>query len=236
MAEERGKRFNQAHAPFPSYRVGDDAYNARIRPLLIRAIEAAGIVGADNIVIHPVVFNDRDKDENKARNIEMYNALAPFAEAAGVKIAVENMWGWDQRRGVIRSNVCSVAPELADYYDALDPDRFTVCMDVGHIGLVGEYEAAYIRTLGQKRLGCVHIHDTDYVHDLHTCPFTKKLPWQEIAGAFARIGYLGDITLEADNFLVPLPDALVPAGLAFMQAAGRELIRLIEEKKSETKQ
>ncbi len=228
VAEQCGVFFNQAHAPFPSYVVGNEDYNRRIRPMLLRAIEAAGILGVKNIVVHPVVFPERQKE----RNLELYNALLPAAKRAGVKIALENMWGHDRRSETIVPNVCSVAEELADYADSLDPDWFTVCLDIGHIGLVHEYEAPFIRTLGAKRLTCVHIHDNDYVHDSHTCPFTGKLPWNEIADAFAEIGYAGDITLEADNFLLKkLPLTLYPAGLRFMAAAGRELIRMIEEAK-----
>ncbi len=229
LAQDCGVYFNQSHAPFPSYRVGDDAYNEKIHPMLIRAIEAAGIAGVKNIVVHPVDF-PFDKKEN---NLKMYNGLLETAKRAGVKIALENMWGRDPRTNVIVPNVCSVAAELADYADALDPDWFTVCLDIGHIGLVREYEAPFIKYLGADRLTCVHIHDNDYISDLHTCPFTGKLPWPEIAQAFAEIGYRGDLTLEADNFLNKyLPVSLYPAGLRFMEAAGRELIRMIEEAKT----
>ena len=228
IAEACGISFNQAHAPFPSYRVGDDAYNVKIRPMLLRSIEAAGMLGVKNIVIHPVVFPERQK----GNNLKMYSELLPAAKRAGVKIALENMWGHDPRTGVIVANVCSTASELADYADSLDPEWFTVCLDIGHVGLVREYEAPFIKTLGADRLTCVHIHDNDFVSDLHTCPFTGRLPWNEIAQAFADIGYRGDITLEADNFLAKnLPLRLYPAGLRFMAEAGRELIRMIEEAK-----
>ena len=229
VANANGVYFNQAHAPFPSYVVGNEEYNAHIRPKLIRSIEVAGLAGVKNIVIHPVVFPARQKEQN----LQMYNELLPVAKRAGVKIAIENMWGRDSRSGVIVPNVCSAADELADYVDSLDPDWFTVCLDIGHVGLVHEYETPFIRTLGAKRLTCVHIHDNDYIHDSHTCPFTGELPWNEIASAFAEIGYRGDITLEADNFLAKkLPLRLYPAGLRFMAAAGRELIRMIEEAKN----
>ncbi|MBQ7638513.1 MAG: sugar phosphate isomerase/epimerase, partial [Clostridia bacterium] len=215
-------------APFPSYRVGDEEYNKKIFPMLTRSIEAAGIVGAKNIVVHPVFFPENKKE----RNLELYNSLLPYAKQAGVRIAVENMWGRDHRSDVIVPNVCSVASELADYVDSLDPDWFTVCLDIGHIGLVHEQEAPFIRELGGKRLTCVHVHDNDYVHDLHITPFWGKLPWGEIAKAFADIDYRGDITLEADDALLRnMPLELYPACLKFMEQAGRHLIRMIEEAK-----
>ncbi len=228
IADEYGVFFNQAHAPFPSYKVDDDEYNKNIRPMLIRSIEVAGLAGVKNIVVHPVFFPENKKEQN----LQLYNELLPYAKKAGVKIALENMWGRDPRMKTIIPNVCSTAQELAEYVDALDPDWFTVCLDIGHIGLVREYEVPFIHALGAKRLTCVHIHDNNYLDDQHTCPFTGKLPWNDIAKAFADIGYAGNLTLEADNFLRPLPQAMYPAGLKFMECAGRELIRMIEEAKA----
>lgn len=220
--------FNQAHAPFPSYRVDDDEYNKKIRPMLIRSIEVAGLAGVKNIIVHPVFFPENKKE----KNLQLYNELLPHAKKAAVKIAIENMWGRDPRMKAIIPNVCSTAQELAEYVDALDPDWFTVCLDIGHIGLIREYEAPFIRYLGSQRLTCVHIHDNNYLDDQHTCPFMGKLPWNDITKAFADIGYAGDLTLEADNFLKRLPKAMYPAGLKFMECAGRELIRMIEEAKA----
>ena len=225
-ADACGVYFNQAHAPFPSYRVGDEEYNKKIRPMLIRSIEIAGMAGVKNIVVHPVVFPENQKENN----LKMYNELLPHAKKAGVKIALENMWGRDPRRGCIMPNVCSVASELADYVDSLDEEWFTVCLDIGHVGLVGEYEGDFIRELGGKRLTCLHMHDNDYVHDSHTAPMTMRLPWGEICKALADIEYKGDFTLEADNFLRPLPDGFYATGLKFMSEAGRYLIGLIENK------
>jgi sugar phosphate isomerase/epimerase len=110
---------------------------------------------------------------------------------------------------------------------ALDPEWFTVCLDIGHIGLVGDYEKDTILALGAEKLTCVHVHDNDYLHDLHIAPFTGKLPWNDICSAFAQIGYNGDLTLEADQFLSKIPRALYPSALRFMHDAGRELIRMI---------
>ncbi len=224
-AEACGVYFNQSHAPFPTLKENDEDYNAVTFPRVERAVRVAGLCGAKSIIVHPVYFSDACLE----RNTEMYLRLAPAAREAGIRIAIENMWGRDNRRGVICKNVCSDAPSLLSQWEALPKDVFTVCLDVGHVGLVGEYEAETIRALGSEALTCVHIHDNDYVHDSHTAPFTMKLPWKDIAAAFAEIGYRGDITLEADDFLGGMPPRLYPAGLAFLQAAGRELIQMIGE-------
>lgn len=231
IALANGVYFNQAHAPFPTVKANDEAYNSMNIPKVIRAIEIAGMMEIRNLIVHPVAFPDHQKE----RNIEMYLSLAPYAKRAGVKIALENMWGRDSRRGVICKNVCSDGAELAEYADALPADLFTVCLDIGHVGLVGEYEYETIKTLGADRLTCVHIHDNDYLHDSHAAPFTMKLPWEQIAKGFSEIGYRGDLTLEADNFLNPLPKALYPSGLRFMHDCARHLIKMIESAEEDHK-
>lgn len=221
-AEESGIVLNQAHAPFPTMKDGDRAFNEKRMAQVKRSIEIAGMLGVRNIIVHPVVF----KKQMKKKNLDMYHELEPVARKAGVKIALENMWGWDGRRDIICKNVCSDAESLADYADALDPDVFTVCLDIGHIGLVGDYEAPTIKKLGAKRLTCLHVHDTDYRNDLHTLPYCGRLPWQEIMEALGEIGYTGDLTFEADNFIKHMPRTLIPNALRYMQEVGRELIRM----------
>lgn len=221
-AKESGIVLNQAHAPFPTMKEGDAAFNVVRMAQVKRSIEIAGMLGVRNIVVHPVVF----QKQMKKKNLDMYRELEPVARRAGVKIALENMWGWDTRRNIICKNVCSDAKGLAEYYDSLDPDVFTVCLDIGHIGLVGDYEAPTIRKLGAKRLTCLHVHDTDYRNDLHTLPFCGRLPWQEIMAALGEIGYTGDLTFEADNFIKHMPKTMIPTALRYMHDVGRQLIRM----------
>lgn len=221
-AKRCGVVFNQAHAPFPTVRVNDEEYSRRIWPKVIRSIEFAGLCGVKNIVIHPVAFPDNLKENN----MKMYKALEPYAEKAGVKIALENMWGRDSKRGYIIPNVCSVPAELADYYDSLNPDNFTVCLDLGHCGLVGEDTADFIRALGADRLGCLHIHDNNYRDDSHVVPFSMRMDWESIAKALGEIGYRGDFTLEADNTLDNVPDGFVPVTLKYMHDAAEYLAKM----------
>ncbi|MGN0545369.1 MAG: sugar phosphate isomerase/epimerase family protein [Acutalibacteraceae bacterium] len=202
--------FNQAHAPFPSYRFGDNEYNEFIYDKIKLAVRIAGRIGADQIIVHPTACPDGV--DQKQFNIDFYNSLAPLCEEFNIKIALENMFGNDRRRGVKVANVCSYGEDLAEYYDALDPKYFTVCLDIGHSGLVGDDAPHAIRVLGHDRLTALHVHDNDYIDDLHMPPFTYKLDWKEIARALHDINYSGDVTLEDDGFVSRLPKrALVNA-------------------------
>ena len=223
-ATQCGVYFNQAHAPFPSYRINDAEYNKKTVPKLHRSIEICGMLGVKNIIIHPVDF----KDDNKKQNIAMYLSLLPTAKKAGVKIALENMWTRD-KRGYIVSNVCSVPSEFCDFLEALDPNWFTACLDLGHIGLVGEDETNFIHALGHEKLTCLHVHDTILTQDSHTLPFCGKIDWISVTKALKDISYKGDFTFEADNFLSHVPDGFMETALKYMHDCGRYLISMIEE-------
>lgn len=222
IAESYDVPFEQSHAPFPPIREGDKEYSERTMEKVKRAIEIAGMLEAKICVVHPCVFSDNQFEHN----MEMYHTLEPYAKNSGVKLALENMWGWDKIRNSIVPNVCSTAEDFNRYVDALNPENFTACLDLGHCGLVGENAASMIIDMG-KRIGCVHIHDNDNIHDSHTLPYLSKMDWDSILKAFADIDYSGNFTYEADSFLRIFPDEMLPACERFMHDVGVEMIKKI---------
>ena len=55
--------------------------------------------------------------------------------------------------------------------------------------------------------------------------------FNSLTTALARIGYGGDVTLEADCFYKGIPDAIVPAALVFSAAVAKHLRDEIEAKR-----
>ncbi len=223
IATVNGVTFEQAHAPFPSYKIEDDLYNKKIDYKLKRALEVTGMLDAKICVVHPIAFSNCQKE----RNMEFYKNLEPYARDFGVKIALENMWGRDKDR--IVPNVCSNAPEFNDYYDSLESDAFTCCLDLGHCGLVGDDAASMIKEMGNKRLGALHVHDNDNLHDSHTLPYLMEMDWDSILKALGEIDYKGNFTYEAGCFFEGFPEDLLPACLRFAHDVGRSMIRKIEK-------
>ncbi len=218
--------FNQAHAPFPCYRFGDEQYNSFIYEKVSLAIRVAGKIGASQIIVHPI--DCPDGVDQKQFNIDFYNSLKPLCEEFGIKIALENMFARDKRRNVMVANVCSYGEDLAEYYDALDPRYFTVCLDIGHCGLVGDDAPHAIRILGHDRLTALHVHDNDYVEDYHMMPFTFDLDWEAIAKALHDINYSGDVTLEDDGFINRLPKRALANGIRVSADLAAELRDMID--------
>ena len=198
VAADRGAVFNQAHAPFGG---GNEYYLSTTVPALPRIFEFAGLLGAECIVVHPMVFHPHRlrAEECFYKNMELYTRLAPYAKDAGIRIAIENMWERDNATGKIIAATCDDPYEHARYFDALsDPEAFTLCLDVGHAALTGGAPDESVRILG-KRLGALHIHDVDLVNDSHTMPGLGKVNWRAVTRALGESDYNGYLTLECDK-------------------------------------
>ncbi len=233
MADARGVVFNQAHAPFNP----KDTLQENCSPRFPRVFEFASILGVKNIVVHPIETMNYQKDPQEAFEINMnyYGALAPLARENGLRIAIENMWSVHPRqRHLIADCTCADPKEMCLYYDALnDPDTFTLCLDLGHVAICQREPADAIRAIGGKRLGALHVHDVDYLNDLHTLPGLSRLDFDTIARALADVDYKGDFTLEADSFLAGFPAQLVPTATRLMAETARYWADKIDEYKRE---
>ncbi len=201
-AEDRGARFNQAHAPFGG---GCAFYTQTTVPKLPRYFEFAAALGAEDIVVHPLQDGPYYGNERALfeRNVAFYGGLAQAAKDAGIRIAIENMWrGHTRAYDLIVDDVCAPPEEHAALLDALDdPKAFTICLDLGHAAICGYEPQDSIRKIGGARLGALHVHDVDYHHDNHTLPGVLSIDWDAVCRALADVDYRGVFTLEADNFL-----------------------------------
>lgn len=231
VADACGIACNQAHAPFPSSKA-DDAYNQSIFHRIVRSMEIAATLGAKQIIVHPVqhLYYPENAAALQEMNHRFYMALQPYCEKFGIKVALENMFQRDPRRGVLITSTCNEPGEFSAYFDALPSEHFTCCLDIGHCGLIGQDAANFIRKLGHDRLGALHVHDNDFHRDAHTLPLMGALDWNAITDALADIRYKGEFTQEADNFLAKLPRELLPQACAMMCSVARYLASEIERK------
>lgn len=228
-ANSLGLTFCQAHAPFPTMIDGDEDYNQKMLPKVKRAIEIAGLLEIQNIVVHPVVFSENQKE----KNVAMYLDLMETAKKYNVKIALENMFGkTNPETNKKYPNVCSVGEDFRDYYDALPKEHFTCCVDIGHCGLVDTTAGAVIRALGDG-VGCLHVHDNDGFSDWHYPPFVFDINFDEVAKALAEVGYNGYINLESDGILNDIPLDIVPSMQKYMCEAAKKVGRMVEDYKKE---
>jgi len=221
IADSRNVIFNQAHAPFGG---GFEKYSTKTAKDLPRVLEFAGLLGIKTVVIHPlqkIRYYGRE-EEMFDMNMEFYSRLAPYARNAGVKIGIENMWQNHPVNNYIVDDIGADPHELCRYYDTLnDPEAFTVCLDIGHVALCGREPEDAVGIIGHDRLGALHVHDVDYVNDLHTLPGLSKINWEAVCKALGEIDYKGDFTLEAQCFANKYPTEHMPDVLRFMAATAK---------------
>ena len=204
---------NQTHAPFATARKGNDEYNKAMFPKIVRAIEVSGILGAKVCVVHPC--NDYSPEENAA----LYKKFEPYARKAGVKIGVENMWNWQSGSAHATAAACSHHDNFRAHLDLLPKDVFVACLDIGHAEMQGLETSApkMIETLNE-RLAAIHLHDNDLAHDSHALPFNYNIDFTAVIDALKKVGYQGDITLEADRFASKVPLELMSAAATYAAA------------------
>ena len=227
-ANSRGVVYNQAHAPFGG---GFENYTTKLIPQMPRVFEFCGLLGVKQIIVHPIQRGQYSGHEKELfdLNIEFYKSLIPLAKENGVKIAIENMWQRHWVNKQIVDDICADPHELAAMYDTLNaPDAFTVCLDIGHVALCRREPADAIRILGHDRLGALHVHDVDYIDDLHTLPATQKINWDSVCRALGEIDYKGEFTREADNFLKNFDNDFKPVAARFMADTARNLAEKVD--------
>ena len=213
---DNGIHCNQSHAPFPIY---CDA----IRPYLKRAIECTAEAGGKICIIHPDNFKSAEE------NAEIYLELLPFAKECGVKIATENMFGWDKTLDQAIPHACATPADFNAHLDAVNDEFFVACLDIGHAEMKGVNTSAVemIKALG-SRLQALHIHDNDKHHDSHQIPGSMKIDFVRVVQALKEIGYSGYFTLEADSYLKKYDAENVFKGMKELADSARRLADMFE--------
>ena len=229
VADDCGIPFRQAHAPFHTT-IGEEPYDTEMRQKILRAMEAAALLGVENIVVHAIRHLNYHihLEQLFLMNLDFFRSLIPYCEEFGIRVCTENVYRTDRNRWVLTDGVCCRPEEFAALLDEIDSPWIGGCLDIGHAALVSQDPADMIRRMG-SRIKCLHVHDVDYIHDSHTMPFTQKLDWASITEALGQIGYRGDFTFETGNTLAKLPQPLWPDGLRMMERVGRYLIARVEE-------
>lgn len=229
-AKRNNVYFNQGHALGSVSHPDPEVAHKILTDKNIRAIEIAGIMGIKCLIVHPVTYGNYIGNEDLVfeKNMKYYKTLLPYAEEHGVKIACENMWCGDKKRGVRIGSVCSNPYEHAHYIDEINNPFFVACLDVGHCSIAGREAADCIRVLGD-RLQALHIHDNDYLDDMHTLPGLSEMNWEEITKALADINYKGDFTLETDHFFDSFESIEeTETGMKLAALTGRKMLNKIE--------
>lgn len=234
IASDNGVYFNQAHGPFMFDTELFPDYSRQVLPLYQRCFEACALLKIPHVVVHPVHHLPYKGNEELLwkMNMDFYHQLQPYAKEYGVKIALENMYQYDSRRGVITRDVFAVPDEYARFYDALDDSDFICCVDTGHCSIVGEDASKMLRIMG-KRVKALHVNDNLFRTDDHLIPGHGLMNWESITKTLAEIDYSGDLTFEVINIYRSYDKDFLLTSAKYLHDVGRYLIAKIEKQKEE---
>jgi len=225
-----GIECNQAHAPL-DFRHTDSVSLDDMKYLRnVRAIEAATVLGAKSIVIHPLGSILRSDDHNLdyfEYNTMYLRSYIPYCEKYKMHISVENLNTSKDGKAMGIPGL-TTPDEISAWVKSLGSDWFNICLDTGHSAITGIEPEDMIRGIGGTMIKALHIHDNDRLGDLHLLPFEGKLNWDNIAQALKDIDYEGDFTLEATHFFTGVPDKLVPVSLRYAAETGRYIMNRIK--------
>ena len=156
---------------------------------LRRAQQAAELLGAATVVVHPPFRWQRDYARDFVAGLERMRS------ETDVRFAVENMYPW-------RAGPGSVAAYLPDW-DVRNDDYPHTTLDLSHTAVSRSDAVEMARDLGD-RLAHLHLADgTDSARDEHLIPGRGQQPVAEVLGLLARGGFDGSVILEVSTRRAP---------------------------------
>jgi L-ribulose-5-phosphate 3-epimerase len=174
-------------------------------------IDLASDLGVDWIVVVPGRMSPLAPPSHAQRSAwlrEGIDALLPYAEAHGVRLAVEN----------VPMAAFPDAASLAAFVRGYRSSSLGVCYDAANAHFIGESPAAGIREIGDL-LRIIHLSDTTRARWRHDPIGDGDVPFAEVSAALATAGFEGPCTLEIlhanpEAAIISSHEALVPLGFA----------------------
>jgi len=216
--EAAGLIFNQTHAACPT----DDSTpgkRAANTELLYRAMRGTAVLGARDIVIHPLMpFGHEagvqdDPDGVFQLNLDWIREILPYAHELGIRLNIENM-------PYANLDIARFS-RLLELVREVNDDSFGLCLDTGHAACIGDEPSEMVR-LAKEKLYTLHVHDNNKQQDLHLIPFAGRIDWGKFREALRETGFEGVVSLEV-NVSPFVPEEMFGEMRAMMAGAVRWL-------------
>ncbi|HXE73869.1 MAG TPA: sugar phosphate isomerase/epimerase [Candidatus Nitrosotenuis sp.] len=180
------------HSPFAEHiDVTAPEPRARERALaeLLRAAEAAAILGVRYLVIHPGPekggFPEHERFWRMENAARVLNELASRCRQLGLKLALENQ---------LPHLFFGRCRDLLWVLGALDSVEVGFCLDTGHAYLAGDLPTVVHKMSGH--LWMLHASDNKGQRDDHLAPGEGNIAWHALLDQLARTGFKGALMLE----------------------------------------
>ena len=191
-AENAGVRVEQGHLWLQVPLCDPD--RERIVSTLLRWLDLFHAVGIRASVLHcdAYSFPEGTTTEEKAEvNASVIRRLTEHLEGTDMTICLENLF---VKPGV--APVVNTADMLLDVIARTDGKHLGICLDTGHLNVVGGNQLEFIRRAGD-RLRALHIADNEGSWDMHMMPYGRgTVDFAAVRQGLREIGYDGLYNLE----------------------------------------
>ena len=192
-ADSVGLKLVQAHAP-----MGAPLTDEELLRDTLRCIDACGVWGIENIVVHSGYLHGLSPQETFDRNREFFMPLLERAEKYGVNILVENF----NKMSIDGLYWIDNAPDLLAMIECVNHPLFHAVWDAGHANMQEMPQDEALRILG-SHVRALHIHDNMGNADSHMFPFLGTLNMDALMCGLSDIGYNRYFTFEVGGFFTP---------------------------------
>lgn len=240
---------SQMHAPYPVLVYGHDKANKyMLENVIPKSFAIGSFLEIPYMVIHPYKQQYyTDKKTEREQNISFFEKMIPYIKRYHVSVLLEDLY--ENIGGRMVESVCNDPDETACDIDILnsmvgkinDTEAFGICVDSGHLNLVGQDPYRYITTLG-KRVKALHLHDNDGVGDYHQLPYSYGgaggnhqlgIDWESFTRALADIHYEGTLSFETFPCMGSFPEGVRASVLRTIAAVGRSFAGDIEKERAD---
>ena len=157
---------------------------------ILRAVDAAALLGVHYFVIHPGPENaDVPSREERMMRIEnvcaVLDRVARRCTEAGIMCVLENK---------LPHLLFGQSADLLWIVASLETNRIGACLDTGHAFLAGELDQLVVKMAPYLRL--LHVHDNKGFGDDHLPPGDGRIDWTSLLRQLAAARFHGSLILE----------------------------------------
>jgi len=215
--DKYGIKPSQMHAPYPvKVKDKEEQNNYMMEEVIPKSLAIAGFLSIPWVVVHPIKMQYyAGKEAERQENLAYFKSLISFLKKYNVRVCVENLY--ESMNGRIVEGVCADPEDVVWYIDSLNEyaggELFGLCLDTGHLQLVHRDPYRYIKTVG-NRIKLLHLHENDFIGDLHQMPFTfgndevRGLDWESVIRGLREVGFDGTLSFETFPCMNSFPKGL----------------------------
>lgn len=186
-AEDLGIRFPQGHLWLTCDIVAENT--APVLSELRRWLDLFMALGVKAGVLHPggstMLAQGAERSRVNEIRVDSLRQIATHVRGSDLVICLENLGTGTQTL----EDLMAILTHAGEH-------ALAICLDTGHLNIVGGDQAAFIRGAG-PRLKALHIDDNEGHEDQHLMPYGRgTVPWSEVANALRQIGYTGLYNFE----------------------------------------